>query len=80
MNITSEVDRVLELQEWIQTGRAREIRVELGISQRMAAREIGVHESALLHWEDGTRRPHNRNAVQYHKFLERLIKHSRRSA
>lgn len=78
MKPLSEVDRVLELQEWIRTGRARAVRVELGISQRMAAREIGVHEKAVMHWEARTHRPRGRKARAYHEFLQRLIEHADR--
>jgi DNA-binding transcriptional regulator YiaG len=77
VNTPSEVDRVLELQEWIRTGRARAVRVHLGISQRMAAREIGVHPSAVVRWEGGSSRPRGPKALAYHEFLCRLINHTR---
>lgn len=72
MEIKSEVDRVLELQEWISTGRARSLRLECGISQWMAARQIGVDAAAVMRWEKGIHKPSGRNALEYHRFLERL--------
>ncbi len=77
MEITSEVDRVLELQEWITTGHARSLRLERGISQGMAGREVGVDAAAIMRWEKGIHKPSGRNALEYHKFLERLARHGK---
>lgn len=74
MKITSEVDRVLELQEWIRTGHARALRIERGISQGMAGREIGVDAAAIGRWEKSRNTPRGRNALEYHKFLSRLAR------
>lgn len=65
-------DRAIEVFQLIETGDARNRRIEAGLSLEMGARSIGVSTSALFRWESGQRRPRGRNLLAYHKFLSRL--------
>jgi DNA-binding XRE family transcriptional regulator len=73
MDRTRDVERTLELRSWIVTGRARQLRVNAGISQAAIGDKIGVAAATVLRWEKG-RVPRGRNAREYHKVLTRLAK------
>lgn len=68
----SRVDQVLEVLDWIRTGRARELREQSGLTQQDIAEHCGVTHTAVTRWERGDRRPSGSNAVTYHDVLSRL--------
>ncbi|MFE9601972.1 helix-turn-helix domain-containing protein [Streptomyces hokutonensis] len=72
MKRLSVTDRVAEVCAWIESGRARELRVNSGITQSEMARTCEVTQAAVLRWERNERRPRGRNAITYHKALSRL--------
>lgn len=65
-------DRVTEVCDWINSGRARELRESAGLTQGEVARDCEVTQVAVLRWERGERRPRGRNALAYHRVLARL--------
>lgn len=70
-------DRVLELRDWLTSGRAEQLRVSAEIPRSIAAADIEVSEIALYRWERGDRFPRGRNALRYHRFLARLARAER---
>jgi DNA-binding transcriptional regulator YiaG len=66
-------DRSAELQKWIRTGRARQLRVAAGLSQALVAQDCEVAASTVHRWELGDRPPRGRNITAYHSFLARLV-------
>lgn len=63
---------VLELREWIASGRARAIREAAGLSLKAVAGEVGVGESTVWRWENGQKAPGAVHAAAYHGLLTRL--------
>lgn len=63
---------VLELREWVASGRAREIRLAAGRACKAVAAELGVAESTVGRWEAGRRAPGDRDAAAWHALLTRL--------
>lgn len=72
MSSKTETEQVIELREWLSTGRARRLRVDAGISQEVAARTVGVGVRSIVRWEGGHAVPSGLYAREYHKFLEHL--------
>jgi DNA-binding transcriptional regulator YiaG len=70
-------DRAMQLREWIETGRARQLREAAGVSQAVAAQDCEVTQGAVVRWEKGTRMPRGRNIIAYHQFLIRLAEQAR---
>lgn len=62
----------MQLREWIDTGRARELRVNAGLSLDDLARDCQVTASCVMRWERGQRQPRGRNRGAYHRCLKRL--------
>ncbi|MFD5508293.1 helix-turn-helix domain-containing protein [Streptomyces sp. NPDC127051] len=73
MKKPSVTDRVLEVCEWIETGRARSLRESAGLTQREVAQSCEVSQGAVLRWERAERRPRGRNALAYHQVLSKLV-------
>ncbi|WP_420803581.1 helix-turn-helix domain-containing protein [Saccharothrix deserti] len=67
-----------ELRTWIRTGRARQLRVDAGLSQALAAQDCEVTASTVHRWEMGDRLPRGRNIAVYHGFLARLVEREQR--
>jgi DNA-binding transcriptional regulator YiaG len=63
---------VLELREWISSGRAREIRRAAGLTCLAVAGRVGVSESTVERWETGRNFPGDPEAAAYHALLTRL--------
>jgi hypothetical protein len=63
---------VLELREWVASGRAREIRLSAGRTCKAVAAELGVAESTVGRWEAGRQAPGDRDAAAWHALLTRL--------
>jgi hypothetical protein len=63
---------VLELREWIASGRAREIRLAAGRTCKAVAAELGVAESTVGRWENGRQAPGDRDAAAWHALLTQL--------
>jgi DNA-binding transcriptional regulator YiaG len=64
--------QILELRDWLATGRAVEIRSRAGLSRSAIARDLGVADSALWRWEHGQRIPTGLYAAAYYGLLSRL--------
>ncbi|MGX7829081.1 helix-turn-helix domain-containing protein [Actinokineospora sp. 24-640] len=71
-------DRSAELQIWIKTGKARQLRVDAGLSQALVAQDCEVTASTVHRWEMGDRLPRGRNITAYHGFLARLVEREQR--
>lgn len=80
MKRLSVTDRVLEVCEWIETGRARELRERAGLTQKEVAESCEVTQAAVFRWERNERRPRGRNALAYHRVLSRLAARERAAA
>jgi DNA-binding transcriptional regulator YiaG len=65
-------DRAMQLREWIETGQARQLREDAGVSQAVAAQDCQVTQGAVVRWEQGKRMPRGRNVLTYYRFLARL--------
>lgn len=52
----------------------RHIRISAGVSQELAAREVGVHRETISRWERGERRPSDQHLARYLTLLEELSK------
>jgi DNA-binding transcriptional regulator YiaG len=68
--------QILELREWLSTGRAAEIRSAAGLPRSALARDLGVAESALWRWERGERTPTGLYAAAYYQLLSRIAARS----
>lgn len=66
-----ELARVREL---VRSGEARELRIGNGLSLAEVAKDIGVHPSAVYHWEQGVSLPRGPHALRYARLLEELRK------
>lgn len=65
-------DIAAEVRALVESGRARELRIEAGYTLEASGRACGgVHPSAVLRWERG-RPPRGRNLRAYARFLRRL--------
>lgn len=73
MKQTRPADRAIQVREWIETGRARELREAAGVTQAIAAQDCEVTPGAIVRWEKGARMPRGRNLLAYHSFLFRLV-------
>jgi DNA-binding transcriptional regulator YiaG len=54
------------------SGAGRMIRVAAGLPVRAVAEAVGVDYAAVWHWEAGSKRPSEENAIRYAEFLEEL--------
>lgn len=73
MNDKTEIDRHLELVEWIRSGRARDLREKAELTRPMIAREVGVTRHTIMNWELGRCVPRSGKAASsYHRLLARL--------
>lgn len=66
------VDQELELRDWLESGRALDIRRQAGLSRSSLARDLNVAESALWRWEHNQRTPRGQYAAAYYRRLTRL--------
>jgi DNA-binding transcriptional regulator YiaG len=80
MRKLSLTDRVLEVCDWIESGRARELRERAGLTQQEIAQVCNVSQGAVLRWERAERRPRGVNAIAYHRVLSRLVERERDAA
>lgn len=62
----------LDVVDLIDSGRARELREQSGLSQAEVAAACEVTQVAVLRWERGERRPRGRNVRAYHHLLMEL--------
>jgi hypothetical protein len=70
------LEQTLAVREWITNGKARELRIDNGLSLAVAAQDCEVVPAAVLHWERG-RMPRGRNIAAYYRFLNRLASPAR---
>ena len=66
------VDRILQMLEWIGNGEARQIRVRSGLSATQVASALEVTQPAVSRWEMGVRLPRGANARKYADLLHKL--------
>ena len=66
------IDDLASLRGLIESGRARQLRENAGISESNMARELEVTQAALSRWETGQRTPQGANARRYARALRRL--------
>lgn len=62
-------EQAIQLREWIETGRARQMRLDAGVSQSDIAADCEVTPGAVVRWEQGKRMPRGRNIAAYHHIL-----------
>lgn len=75
MSQKTEVDRYLELLEWLRSGYARRLREAAAMSRPMMAEELKCTRHSILNWELGRTLPQRALAYRYHQLLERLAEH-----
>lgn len=71
--------QVRKLKEWIQSGRAQQLRIAAGHTLAVAADICDVEPSTVLHWERGDMSPRGRNQGAYYRYLadrEVLVGHT----
>lgn len=62
-----------DVRDRIQTGTARAIRIQAGVTQaQMAAAVGGIDESTVSRWENGNRRPRGATAERWLRVLDQL--------
>jgi transcriptional regulator with XRE-family HTH domain len=67
------LDTLARVRRLVETGEARRLREQAGLTMQEAARRCGgVYPSAIMHWERGTRVPRGRNLRAYGRLLAQL--------
>jgi len=72
MRTRTRVEQLTLVRAWAKSGRARELRLDAGLSLEELAAEIGVTAGALSRWERGERRCTGEPAVRWATALTRL--------
>ena len=73
MAATTTLDTLARVRRLVETGAARRLREQAGLTMQDAARRCGdVYPSAIMHWERGTRVPRGRNLRAYGRLLAQL--------
>lgn len=72
MQRLTNIDSLLELRSWMDSGRHVQLRKTAGIPQRAIADDVGVTKGCVTRWERLQRRPSGRDALAYHRVLRRL--------
>lgn len=80
MDQKTEVDRYLELLDWLRTGHARRLREAAGMSRPMMAEELKVTRHSVMNWELCRTRPQRGAAHRYHQLLERLAAYAEKKS
>jgi DNA-binding transcriptional regulator YiaG len=70
--MTNTIDALLDLPALLESGRARQLRENAGLSSPEMARQLDVSPAAVTRWEQGVRRPLGANARKYARLLSRL--------
>ncbi len=65
---------LLEVRSLAQSGRAREIRLQHGLSLAEIAGAIGTTASTIQRWENGLRKPYGEIALRYGSLLDALAR------
>jgi helix-turn-helix protein len=65
-------ERSRRVREWIESGKARDLRVSAALSLAAAGRDVEVGPDTILRWERGDHVPRGRNVMAYYTFLHRL--------
>lgn len=66
-------EMAVQIGKWVDSGRARQWRIEHDLSLSVSGDSCDVTPVAVLRWERGERRPRGRrNVVAYYKFLSKL--------
>jgi DNA-binding transcriptional regulator YiaG len=63
---------VARVRSQLQSGEARAIREQAGLSQQEIARSLGVHELSVNAWETGRKVPRYDAALAYARLLDQL--------
>jgi len=66
------VERLSQVRELVESGRARSIRRHAHVRKAELARAVDVAPSTIHRWEAGTRSPRGERALRYLAVLERL--------
>lgn len=61
------------LAQWIDSGLAKRLREQAGLSLAAAGQDVEVDPAAVLKWERGEHRPRGRNVTAYFSFLRELM-------
>jgi len=67
--VDREIVELIHMRDLIRFGKARDLRIDAGLSCVEVARALGVHKVTLYHWERGSHRPRGEAAVKYAAFL-----------
>jgi DNA-binding transcriptional regulator YiaG len=60
------------LRRMVETGVAKTIRIDAGLSLAEMSAPVKVHRTTILRWERGERRPRGEAAIRYLRALEEL--------
>ncbi len=65
---------LIRVRRMAETGLARRIREDAGVSLAELALDVGVHKTNVHRWETGSRRPRGEPAIRYLRVLEELAR------
>lgn len=69
---TADLAAVADTRQQLSDGRARQARIAAGVRQAELAAALGVHRSAVGHWESGRCVPSAAHALAYGRLLRQL--------
>lgn len=70
--MTKTAIELARIRELARNGTARRIREQAGLSRREMAESLGIHETTVQKWENGTRAPHGERALRFANLLREL--------
>lgn len=73
MKSPTTVERLIELNAWLDSGFHVELRKRADIPQGAIANDVGVTQGCVSKWEAGTKRPTGPRAVAYHRTLRKIL-------
>lgn len=72
MKSLSTIERILELNAWIDSGEHVGKRRRNRVPQKVMARTVGVSQGCVSKWENGRTRPAGEQALAYHRALRAI--------
>lgn len=69
---TTELDRAIEIHRFLESGQARALRENAGLTIPLVARTVGISPSMVSRWERNERRPRGEAATRYLDLLRHL--------
>lgn len=67
------MERLIELNAWLDSGYHVELRKRAGIPQGAIAKDVGVTQGCVSKWEAAHKRPTGSRAVAYHRTLRKIF-------